>query len=362
LTSEVDPELSQTARKVADVYFDDYMPVTASILEESRAPLEQDTIQFGVGFNQFFEQSSAALGGFEHLVFSAGDFLTSSWNERRKRASTLLTLNATGLVALIAALVLVGLIVRLRVTSRFESATSALTSMASGDLDQSLKLGRGELSEIRALDDSLSNLNTQLSEAREANKVRATQQEQQQQVVEALSAGLTSLAQGDVSFRITEPFEGSYEGLRENFNTSCDKLDSLIGEVVRSARSITGPANNLSESFRDLKTRTTEQAGTAMQTATSVETVAESVQFTAQKAAETDDYVSTARANAESGGQIVEDAIGAMGEIKKSSDHISQTVGLIDDIAFQTNLLALNAGVEAASTRVRSRTRNQVDD
>ncbi|MCE8458921.1 methyl-accepting chemotaxis protein, partial [Rhodovulum sulfidophilum] len=71
-----------------------------------------------------------------------------------------------------------------------------------------------------------------------------------------------------------------------------------------------------------------------------------SVRAAAEGAAKVEDVVREARGNAEQSGLVVKEAIGAMSEIKKSSDGINQIIGVIDDIAFQTNLLALNAGVE----------------
>ena len=47
-------------------------------------------------------------------------------------------------------------------------------------------------------------------------------------------------------------------------------------------------------------------------------------------------------------GEIVRNAVDAMGRIEESSKRIGQIISVIDEIAFQTNLLALNAGVEAA--------------
>ncbi len=58
--------------------------------------------------------------------------------------------------------------------------------------------------------------------------------------------------------------------------------------------------------------------------------------------------MATAKTDAETSGEVVGQAVTAMGEIEQSSRKISSIIGVIDEIAFQTNLLALNAGVEAA--------------
>ncbi|MGY9048301.1 MAG: methyl-accepting chemotaxis protein, partial [Rhodobacterales bacterium] len=107
-------------------------------------------------------------------------------------------------------------------------------------------------------------------------------------------------------------------------------------------------ANEVGQASTDLAHRTETQAATLEETAAAVEELTGTVKASAKSANEVEKSANEAIATARNGGKVVGDAIGAMAEIKKSSDRISHVIKIIDDIAFQTNLLALNAGVEAA--------------
>ncbi len=55
-----------------------------------------------------------------------------------------------------------------------------------------------------------------------------------------------------------------------------------------------------------------------------------------------------AKAKAATGEDLLKQAAAILEEVERSARQITETVAVIDQIAFQTNLLALNAGVEAA--------------
>ncbi|MFN3933289.1 methyl-accepting chemotaxis protein [Parvibaculum sp.] len=167
-------------------------------------------------------------------------------------------------------------------------------------------------------------------------------------VMESVAHGLKELAAGHLQVRISEDVSGEHEALRQDFNAAADRLQTTMQAIMAAIRSISAGAEEMSQATDDLSRRTEQQAASLEETAAALEEITATVKKTAQNARNASEIVATAKSAAESGGQIVETAIHAMGQIAQSSKQISDIIGVIDEIAFQTNLLALNAGVEAA--------------
>ena len=181
---------------------------------------------------------------------------------------------------------------------------------------------------------------TEAQRAREAAEDRAA--------IEALGKGLRALSNGDLTHRITETLAPKSVQLKDDFNSSIAKLETVISGVRHAVMTMSGGAREISVASDDLARRTERQAASLEETAAALEQITSTVNRTAEGAGHARSAVGGAKTDAENGGEIAERAVAAMSEIESSSRQISQIIGVIDEIAFQTNLLALNAGVEAA--------------
>ena len=182
----------------------------------------------------------------------------------------------------------------------------------------------------------------------EREKQKAKETVDVQFAVDNLATALSKIAQGDVTYRIVQPFVASLDGIRGDFNRAAEQLQSTLNQVAQNARGIDAGANEIRSAADDLAKRTEQQAAAVEQTAAALEEITTTVKDASKRAQDAGHLVGRAKVGAEQSGEVVQRAVSAMEQIASSANEISNIIGVIDEIAFQTNLLALNAGVEAA--------------
>ncbi|WP_168076155.1 methyl-accepting chemotaxis protein [Caulobacter sp. SSI4214] len=192
-------------------------------------------------------------------------------------------------------------------------------------------------------------LNARADEERavvEAERQRVA--EEQNMVVSVLASSLRRLSQGDLTAQITEPFTGRYQQIKDDFNAALDSLRDAMGAIASATSGLRNGSDEISAASDDLSRRTEQQAASLEETAAALDEITATVKRSAESALQASGAASTATIDAKRSGEVMHDAVTAMGEIEQSSKKITNIIGVIDEIAFQTNLLALNAGVEAA--------------
>lgn len=224
------------------------------------------------------------------------------------------------------------------------AATDGTATLLDGSLT-TIRDSEGKPMRILLLGRDVTVSEAELAAARSA---REEAERSQGQVVQALQVGLARLSKGDLTTAIEEPFSGTYEQLRSDFNGALRTLASAMSGIARSAESIHNEARDISSTADGLSRRTETNSATLEETAAALDTLTTSVRAAASGADRADSAVSAAKTNAENSGQVVLETVSAMDQIADSSEKITSIIKVIDDIAFQTNLLALNAGVEAA--------------
>jgi len=244
------------------------------------------------------------------------------------------------MLAVVVAMVAARRLIASRVLAPLGQTADAMGRMAAGDYASAVA-GQQRGDEIGVMAQAMEVF-------RQAGIAQQQAQREQQEVVAALTAGLSRLAAQDLEYRLHDPFPGDYEVLRLDYNRAQDALMGAIGSVRVGAGSLMRSINEIRAASEDLARRNEQQAASLEETAASMNEVASTVQASAQTAVTVRASTQAAQRQAGEGGAVVTRAVDAMAAIEASSQSIGQIINVIDGIAFQTNLLALNAGVEAA--------------
>lgn len=312
--------------------------------------------------------AAAAAYGRHRKVIDAVIVQSAEFNAELEKQAALVTLSAFLAVALMSLAVLVVLSRELlgfnkRVVTPVQQITKAITDLSKGDTSTPLPpVARKD--EIGAMTQAFEVLRKVSIEARRLEEVaianRAAEEEnvrlagqnalqsERSLIAKLVGEGMSRLAHGDLTVRLSDDLPVEYTQLRDDFNGAMQQLSSIMRDVADASNGVNEDARQISNASHDLAHRTENQASSLEETAAALNQITENVAQGARNAAETARTAETVRGVTKTSSDVVRQAVVAMSDISASSRKIAQITVAIDEIAFQTNLLALNAGVEAA--------------
>jgi methyl-accepting chemotaxis protein len=272
-----------------------------------------------------------------------------------------------GMATLVATLI-IGLVAWSEATRRaLDGLSRSVDALGAGQYDQPLRSPDTDDQQVQALAKGLDGVQRKLATeqaarvAEDAERAAADVEQRrhlqevetyartQLTAVNTLGQGVEKLAEGDLISRLREDaFPPEARKIPTDFNAAVDNLQQTLAGVLGAARSLRAGCGDIAAAAEDLAQRTDRQAAGLERTAAALDQITATVTKSSGNAEKARGVTQSAKSNAEKSGLVVREAVEAMGGIEKSSQSITQIIGVIDEIAFQTNLLALNAGVEAA--------------
>ncbi|MCM2476876.1 HAMP domain-containing protein [Rhizobium sp. CG5] len=271
------------------------------------------------------------------------------------------------IIAILALIIVVASIYALRsVAKPIERITDSMKHLADGNVDNAIPFA-GRADEIGSMAAAVeifrqaaienNRLTVDAEFQRKSNEEqrialqRVAEENARAKLLEATSAlavGMKNLADGDLTYQITQQVSDDFAGLRDDFNASVAQLAETLTAVAGATRTIDNGTREISSGTEDLSKRTEQQAASLEETAAALDQITVNVGNSSKRTEDARSVAIRANQSAAQSVQVVSHAEEAMGRIEESSKQISNIIGVIDEIAFQTNLLALNAGVEAA--------------
>ena len=298
----------------------------------------------GLDSEQWFGVATARVDGLRTIADDLLRTFLSQAEQTRRSATLQLALAAAAIAVLIVAIVVFGILTMRSITELIKAMAASMRRLAAGDhaivvpaVDRKDELG-----------DMARALLVFRAAALDKARLESETATERARVTDLVGDGLSRLAARDLSWRMPDAMPPAFAKLRTDYNQALDQLQRAMLSVTDSASGISAGSREAAQGADGIARRTERQAASMDETAAALDLITATVQRSADGAAHVSAFVRDARAEAEAGGAVAEEATRAMADIDASSRQIGQIIGVIEEIAAQTNLLALNAAIEAA--------------
>jgi len=179
--------------------------------------------------------------------------------------------------------------------------------------------------------------------------------EQYNQLVEKLGRSfnyiksvMESLSRGDLTVRIEENMEGTFEDIRTSLNSSVDSLNHTIKDTTLTFNHVKESFRLSIEKFAHIRKNIKTQEELISGVRDSFEKYVNTLKEFGEKVETIQRLSKTATLYISQGAESMTHFLNVSSEIKTIGEQVSSFVERIIDISEQTNLLALNAAIEAA--------------
>lgn len=199
-----------------------------------------------------------------------------------------------------------------------------------------------------------------LSTRTRLHEATAASQANQQAILRLLDE-IEGIGEGDliVQATVTEDFTGA---IADSINSTIAQLRELVSRIVETAENVSSSANDTRATALQLCEASEHQAQEITGASVAINEMAVSIDQVSTNAADSAVVAQRSVSIANKGAAVVRDTIKGMDGIREqiqdtskrikrlgeSSQQIGDIVSLINDIADQTNILALNAAIQAA--------------
>jgi methyl-accepting chemotaxis protein len=300
----------------------------------------------------------------DRLRASAGDFSRAETDLLARRAATndaaigrerLLAVAAP--VAIIVLTVAFALFLARRTARAVGSVAEAAEAMAAGDLSRRAKAQSRD--EVGQMAEAFNTMAERLQATLEAD--RATRQSLQRAVSDC-SAFASSVAEGNLTARVTANGSDDLQLLSGNLNAMVVGLAEVSGRVREGAQSIRAATSEILAAVSQHTASASQRSASISEATSTVAELRAAAEQSAHKAKDVADQAGTSAQVGAQGTESIQTIAGVMEEIRdrveaiardilalsEQSQQIGEITATVNDLADQSNILALNASIEAA--------------